>query len=121
MRVAGLGFRAGAGLDSLRAALALAGDLKVDALATALGKANAPALIALAAETGLRVHPVAAETLARQATATRSPRVLGMIGTGSLCEAAALAAAGEGARLVLTRRISDDGMATIAVAEGTSQ
>jgi len=42
-------------------------------------------------------------------------------GARSVAEAAALAAAGPGARLVGTRVISDDRLATAAIAEGDGQ
>ena len=114
MRVAGIGFRSGAGVASLRAALAAAGG-GVQALATAEDKA--PALRALAAELGLPVIAVPAELIAAQDTPTRSPRVMARRGAGSLAEAAALAAAGPGARIVARRVTAPDRMATAAIAE----
>ncbi len=129
MRVAGLGFRRAAGTASLRAALDAAlgaapdatldtaGATGLDALATAAEKADAPALRALAADLGLPIHAVAREDLAAQPTPTRSDRVRAQWATGSLAEAAALAAAGPGARLIAPRSVSPDGMATAAIAE----
>lgn len=117
MIVAGLGFRSAAAAASLRDALARAGDGEVAALATAADKAGAAAIVDLAAELGLPVIAVAPADLAAQPVATRSPRVAALRGTGSVAEAAALAAAGPGARLLGPRAVSGDGMATAALAE----
>lgn len=118
MKVAGLGFRAAAPLDSLRAAYQAAGG-EADALATALDKADAPQLRALARALDLPILAIAPAQLAAQTTLTPSPRVETRFGTGSLAEAAALAGAGSGARLCGPRVISPDGMATAALAEGS--
>ncbi|HWL19520.1 MAG TPA: cobalamin biosynthesis protein [Bradyrhizobium sp.] len=119
MRVAGLGFRKEATIESLRDALAAAGGARgLDALATAADKAGAAVIVSLACELGLTIRPVPAEVLARVETPTRSARIATMFGTGSLAEAAALAAAGQGARLVAERTVSRDRAATAAIAEG---
>ncbi|MBD3764592.1 MAG: cobalamin biosynthesis protein [Rhodobacterales bacterium] len=114
MRVAGIGYRNGAPLASLRAALALAEAAggQVEALATLPGKRAG--LQALAAERGLPLWGVA---VAGVATPTQSPRSLAMHGTGSVAEAAALVAAGAGARITVARITAPDGMATCAIAE----
>lgn len=114
MRVAGIGFRDGAALSSLRAALALAEAQggPADALATLPEKTDA--LRPLAAERGLPLHGVA---VAGVDTPTRSPRIAAMHGTGSVAEAAALVAAGAGARITVARITAPDGMATCAMAE----
>ncbi|MDK3018415.1 cobalamin biosynthesis protein [Pseudodonghicola flavimaris] len=117
MRVAGIGFRAGAPVAALRAALDLAGGA-VEALATLDRKADAPQIRALAAERGLPVLSMTEATLGLQITLTQSPNQIARFGTGSLAEAAALAAAGPGARLTGSRVISPCGMATAAIAEG---
>ena len=116
MRVAGLGFRSGASLDALREALARAEAQggPVDLIATLPAKAADPALAALATERGLRIAAVA---VAGVVTPTQSPRIQAMHGTGSVAEAAALAAAGPGARVTVPRLSSSDGMATCAIAE----
>lgn len=116
MIVAGFGFRGAASAESLRDALACCHGPAPDALATAADKAQAPALRAFAATLGLPVHGIPAEALARQATLTRSGASLGARDTGSVAEAAALAAAGPGARLLAPRAISGDRMATCALA-----
>jgi cobalt-precorrin 5A hydrolase len=119
MRVAGLGFRKEATIESLRDALVAAGGARgLDALATATDKAEAAVIVALARELGLTIKPVPVELLARVETATHSARNKTMFGTGSLAEAAALAAAGPRARLVSLRTISRDKAATAAIAEG---
>lgn len=115
MRVAGFGFRPAATTAALAEVLARAGAGAADALATAPDKAGAPAIRQLAADLGL---PLLAVEVAGIATPTQSPRVIARYGTGSLAEAAALAALAPGARLLGLRTQSLDGMATCAIAEG---
>lgn len=118
MRVAGLGFRTGTTAASLRAALELAGGpAGVTVLATTAAKAADPAILTLARDLGLQVQGVPPGELGRQKVMTQSPRVIAMHGTGSVAEAAALAAAGPGARLTGPRMVSPDRMATAALAE----
>ncbi|UWR04196.1 cobalamin biosynthesis protein [Ruegeria conchae] len=122
MIVAGLGFSSSATLASLRAAFDLASTGKtVDALATVADKNGHAALAALAEATELPVHFVPAVDLAGQRTLTCSPRSRATYGTGSVAEASALAAAGHGAWLISPRQISDDRLATCAVAIGGQQ
>lgn len=116
MRVAGFGFRAEASEASLHDAYARAGG-GAGALATVAEKALAPAFAGFAKATGLGVLVVSAEDIAGTQTLTRSGRVAERFGAGSLAEAAALAAAGPGARLLGPRAVSGDGMATAAIAE----
>ncbi len=119
MKVAGLGFRREANIDSLREALIAAGGAGgLDALATVSDKADAPVLVSLARELGLTIRAIPAEQLAGIETPTRSERIKTMRGVGSLAEAAALAAAGRHARLVSARTISRDKTVTAAIAEG---
>jgi cobalt-precorrin 5A hydrolase len=142
MRVAGLGFRQGAEMASLEAALeaaldaalkaelqiaqeaarqtaaAAAAPLRLDALATAARKTADPAVQALARRLGLPLLALTDEVLATQTTLTESPRVREHTGTGSLAEAAALAAAGPQGRLLGPRAVSPDGCATAAIAAG---
>ena len=113
MRVAGIGFRRAASLAALTDALERAGP--ADALATVATKVQAPVIRELATATGL---PLIAVDVAGIATPTQSPRITALHGTGSLAEAAALAALGPGARIVVTRVTSADGMATAAIAQG---
>jgi cobalt-precorrin 5A hydrolase len=116
MRVVGLGFRASATVASLDDALARAGGA-ADLIATLREKAAAPVLLAFAAEYGLAVRAVGRDEMAGAGTLTRSARVAARFGTGSVAEAAALVAAGPGARLLGPRVVSADGLATAAIAE----
>jgi cobalt-precorrin 5A hydrolase len=116
MRVAGLGFRKAAGVSALREALALAGG-NVSALATAEAKADAAALVLLAQELGVPVIGVPLDALAAAKVNTHSRLVKALYNTGSVAEAAALAAAGPGAILTGPRVTSRNGMATAAIAE----
>ncbi|MBO9410226.1 MULTISPECIES: cobalamin biosynthesis protein [unclassified Ruegeria] len=119
MIVAGLGFSSAATVDSLRAAYdAAVGGHEVDALATVADKQGHAALTAFAAATALPLHFIAPGDLAGQRTLTCSPRSRASYGTGSVAEASALAAAGSGARLLSPRQISDDRLATCAIAIG---
>jgi cobalt-precorrin 5A hydrolase len=116
MRVAGIGFRKGAPLDSLREVLHAveAQGGRAEALASLPEKAADARLQTLAAERGLPLIPVA---VAGQTTPTQSPRVLALHATGSVAEAAALAAAGAGAKITVARITAPDAMATCAMAE----
>ncbi len=115
MRVAGLGFRAAATFESLNDALQRAGG-DVSALATAEVKATQPAVRILAKALGLPLHSIPRTRLAEQKTLTHSAMVAERFGTGSVAEAAALAAAGPGSRLLGPRVVSGDGLATAAIA-----
>ncbi|WP_454798104.1 cobalamin biosynthesis protein [Novosphingobium lindaniclasticum] len=118
MIVAGFGFRAGANLVSLERALAgaCAGLPPIAALAAPCDKA--PQLKALADRLGLPLLAIDAERLRAASTITRSAASLAARGTGSVAEAAALAACGPAARLLAPRHVSSDRMATCAIAEG---
>jgi len=118
MIVAGFGFRTAAGQDSLRAALDLVGGPRPDVLATALGKQHNAGLLALAQQMKIPIHAVPPEVLGQQTTHTHSSAAQGTYGTGSVAEAAALAAAGPNARLITPRQISPDRMASCAIAQG---
>ncbi len=116
MIVAGFGFRSGVTGGALMDALARAGGVAgVTHLATVAAKAEG--LAELAAALGLPVLAVEPQLLAAQAVLTQSDRVEALYGTGSVAEAAALAAAGPGARLRGPRVTSADGTATAAIAE----
>jgi len=119
MIVAGFGFRATATEASLRSAFELATPgHAVTALATVSDKARAKCLAELAELLCLPVLPIDPDAIQSMNTLTQSPRVQQARGTGSLAEAAALAAAGPGARLALPRYISSDRLATCAIAIG---
>lgn len=120
MRVAGLGFRGAATFESLNDALERAGG-HVDALATAEVKAGQPAVRILAKALGLPLLSVSRARMGAEETLTHSERVEQKFGTGSVAEAAALAACGPGARLLGPRVVSADGLATAAIAERDDQ
>ncbi|BDT72186.1 hypothetical protein os4_17210 [Comamonadaceae bacterium OS-4] len=125
--VAGLGFRAGCELASLRSALQAALDAASTArgrtitpahlstLAAAADKTNHPALLQLAGELQVPIHTIPLTALANQPAAP-SAHVPERYGAHSVAEAAALAAAGAGATLLGHRSISPDRMATAALA-----
>ena len=121
MRVMGVGFRAAAELDSLQdamaQALANAGQPKIDALVTEAAKSREPLFKGFAQQLGLPGLGVTQADLAQMITPTQSDRIQDRFGTGSLAEAAALAAAGPNARLIAVRVVSSDGKATAAIAE----
>lgn len=116
MRIAGMGFRAAATLETLENLLLQAGE--IGALATLEDKADHPAFLALARQQNLPILPIARAALAGLATQTRSCRIEQGFGTGSVAEACALAASGPGARILTPRITSADGMATLAIAQG---
>jgi cobalt-precorrin 5A hydrolase/cobalt-precorrin 5A hydrolase/precorrin-3B C17-methyltransferase len=91
---------------------------RVVAVATIDRRAQEPCVLALAGERGVpvRAHPAAA--LAAVPVPTPSPVVARHVGTASVAEAAALLAAGPGARIAVAKRRSAH--ATCAVAEVTA-
>ncbi|MDT7515408.1 cobalamin biosynthesis protein [Rhodoferax mekongensis] len=131
--VAGLGFRAGCNVDSLRSALQAAlqaasasqgkdfTTAHLRTLATAADKAQHPALLQLATELQLDIHPVSLPILAKTPSSPRA-NVPDRYGNHSVAESAALAAAGPVATLLGGRSVSPDRMATAALAciENTS-
>jgi cobalt-precorrin 5A hydrolase len=122
MKVAGLGFRRDVTINSLREAVAAVGGARgLAALATVSDKAGSAALRSLADELGLPIKAVPAEVLAGVTTSTQSELIKARFGAGSVAEAAALAAAGHGARLISPRIISRDRMAAAAIAEGDGE
>ncbi|SEM91145.1 cobalt-precorrin 5A hydrolase [Loktanella fryxellensis] len=118
MIVAGFGFRGAATVASLSDALARAGGAGVALLATAQDKAATDSFTAFATALALPIAAIPANELSRQTTLTLSQASLAARDTGSVAEAAALAAAGPGARLLAPRVVSGDGMATCALAKG---
>jgi cobalt-precorrin 5A hydrolase len=118
-----LGFRETASAQSIGEVLVgVAAQAARPDLATVIAvvddKAAHPGLLAALQSTRLPVETVATEAM-RQADAritTRSELVIKKRGVGSVCEATALAAAGAGARLIVTRRVSADRTATAAAA-----
>lgn len=117
MIVAGFGFRKDASVSSLEDAYARAcASAEPELFATADDKAIAKAFRLFAEETGLPIKAVPADILRQQSTTTHSEASEKSHGTGSVSEAAALAAAGPGARLLTVRQISADKLATCALA-----
>jgi len=120
--VIGLGFRAAASQTSIAEVIAAARDAAAPARPTMLAvpddKATHPPLIAAATAVALPCRAVGAAELRQAASRveTNSPRVARARGVGSVCEAAALAAAGPAGRLTVPRLISKDRQATAAVA-----
>lgn len=115
-RIAGIGFRDSARVESILDALdrAGAGDLRHIALpAVKLRHHAATQLTRL----GYHLHPVSAAALTAPVTLTDSQASRAAHGTGSVSEACALAAFGPGARLIAARVISADGRATAAIAQ----
>lgn len=119
MKIAGIGFRAGATPASVLNALERAGAGNVTRLALPVGKALDPLAAELAGR-GFDLIWIEHAALAATPTPTQSPISLQVYGTGSVAEAAALAAASAHgpARLLAERVISADGYATAALAEG---
>lgn len=117
VKIAGFGFRKGAELSSLLDALNAAGGARgLEAIATVEGKGSAGCFQALSDRLNVPVFLVAEADLPLAKVQTHSAKSQEMYGTGSLSEAAALLAAGPGARLIAARAISPDTMATCAIA-----
>lgn len=115
--VAGFGFRAAARVASLQDAYdQAAADRPATHLATLEDKAASQALRSFARSCGLPIVSVPQAELADIDTPTQSGPSRQARHTGSVAEAAALAVAGAGARLLGTRAVSDDRMATCALA-----
>jgi cobalt-precorrin 5A hydrolase len=122
MKVAGLGFKRDVTLASLREVLFAAGGSEgLSVVATVSDKAGSTALTLLARELNVPIKAIPANVLAGIATSTQSELIKEKFGTGSVAEAAALAAAGRHARLISTRAVSQDRTATVAIAEGDGE
>ena len=119
MKAAGLGFRAGATLESLKAAYDAAGG-RADVLAAPANKVAAPVMEAFAASVGLKVMAIYEADMVAAETLTQSAKVKEKRGTGSVAEACALVAAGNGAALAGPRVVSADRMATCAMADSAT-
>lgn len=111
MIVAGVGCKAGASAREIEAAIGAAlsqagvASAALGLIATSSAKAAEAGLAAAAKDRGVKVVfvPQADLEAAGSRTLTRSERVLAATGVPSLSEAAALAAAGPGARLLAPR------------------
>lgn len=115
MIVAGFGFSKGATQASLKDALAQH-NVAPDAVATLESKVAK--LKRLALSNGVGVIVVSDVDAKAQKTHTQSDRSQAEKGIPSVAEATALAAAGPGATLIGPRTISQDRMATCAIAKG---
>lgn len=122
--VAGFGLRRQASPEALRQVLDevlraaeafLKRPVSLQALATAQDKCSHGAIVQLAAQLELPIHPVPLPLLRAQ-NARPSAWAPARYGSKSLAEAAALAAAGPGAVLAAQRHTSADGCATAAIA-----
>ena len=91
----------------------------IKALATLDTKALDPALQEFAAAKRITLIPVSLENLKRQITPTQSPAAQAAYGLGSIAEAAALFAAGNGSSLIFKRLVSSDKLTTCAFAKGS--
>ncbi len=91
----------------------------IKALATLDTKALDPALQEFAEAKRVTLIPVTLENLKRQITPTQSPASQAAYGLGSIAEAAALSAAGDGSSLIFKRLVSIDKLATCALAKGS--
>jgi len=122
MTVAGIGCRTGAPAEDILAAvqeaLAKAGDVRLAALATLADKCGEAGLVSAARRLGVPLIAVALADMqaVSDRAVTRSARVSDLKGVPSVAETAALAAAGDGARLIVARIIA--GAATCAIATG---
>ncbi|MGB7243828.1 MAG: cobalamin biosynthesis protein [Sulfitobacter sp.] len=115
MIVAGFGFRKGVRHSSLADALAQTGS-KPDALATLAAKVHE--LEHYAGTLGLPLIAIDPSHASLQKTLTTSTASQTRHNTGSVAEAAALAAAGPNAQLTGPRKISNDRRASCAIAIG---
>jgi cobalt-precorrin 5A hydrolase len=122
MIIAGVGCRRGAAAAEIEAAIAaalaergLASD-KLSLIATAQAKQSEPGIAAAAAALGVRLVLIPDADLAavQERTITQSERVRSHMGVASVAEAAALAAGGAQARLLVARTAV--GAATCALA-----
>ena len=129
MIVAGIGFRRGAEAFEITAliqrALAEAGIApgRLAVIATAHDRAGDAAIRDAAGAFGLVPEGVTPEALLAcdSRVPTRSARIEALWGVGSLCEAAALAAAGPGAHLALPRIASGSVTCALAFRRETRQ
>jgi cobalt-precorrin 5A hydrolase len=128
MIVAGIGCRKGASADeieaAIEAALAEAGcspDM-LGLIATSDGKGSEPGIVEAASARGVKLVLVAPADLeaAGPRTQSSSPRVRALAGVPSVAEAAALAAGGPEARLLLPRIVVGPATCALATIEAAS-
>ena len=117
--IAGFGFRSMANIDSLVNALNKASaQHKIAGFSAPADKINHSALRELARIYGLPLFAVENELMKSIETVTKSTVVIEKRQTGSVAESAALAFFKGPAKLLEPRKISDDGLAVCAIAEG---
>jgi cobalt-precorrin 5A hydrolase len=119
--VIGIGFRDQASAQAIGEVIAAAtrqADRIASAIAVPMDKAAHAGLITAARDAALPLVTVSAVAMdaADAHVITRSAQIENRRGVGSVCEAAALAGAGAGARLVVSRIVSADRCATAAAA-----
>jgi cobalt-precorrin 5A hydrolase len=127
MIVAGLGFRRGTSAEELERVVRLALDSfevsadRLQAIATAAGKAAEPSLPELARRLSAPIVGCSLGELAGMAgrIPTPSRRVLKVKGVPSIAEAAALVAAGRNGRLLGKRIATPQATCAIAIGDGT--
>jgi cobalt-precorrin 5A hydrolase len=125
MLIAGIGCRRGVPAEAIEAAIAAAlaqarnQPSRIDALATAMFKSGEDGIAAAAAARGIPLILVGQADMARASNqTTHSRRVLELMGVGSVAEAAAIAAAGPDARLLVPRLIVGPVTCALAIADG---
>jgi cobalt-precorrin 5A hydrolase len=124
---AGIGLRPGTSQVEIESCLAEAlaaagiGAEAIGRIATLASRRDEAGLAAVAQAHDLTLIAIPDEALAgfEAACATRSTRIAGLYGTGSVAEAAALAAAGPGATLILPRIAT--ARVTCALAKGAER
>ena len=122
MIVAGFGFRKSATAASLLDAYARSrGGAVAELFATLDAKAGSQTFLNAGLTMGIAAKPVTLTAAQGVVTLTNSEASVAAHGVGSVAEAAAMAAAGPGAKLLAPRSVSADGMATCALAEGQSE
>ena len=125
MIVAGIGCKRGAAAPDIEAAIHAAltragiAASALDVIATITAKQDEAGIEAAAAKLGVAVVVVSDAELeaAGDRTATRSERVLALMGVPSVAEAAALAAAGPSARLISPRLVIGSATCALAASE----
>ena len=124
--VAGIGCRRGVSADEVLAAVARALDhfaarrADLDAMATADIKLDETGIVVAGNQLGLPLHIIGGAELKEAAgrTVSNSERALELVGVGSVCEAAALAAAGPCSVLLGPRLVTGRVACAIAVSGG---
>ena len=117
--IAGFGFRSMANIDSLVNALnKVSAQHKIAGFSAPEDKINHSVLRELARIYGLPLFAVENELMKSMETVTKSTVVIEKRQTGSVAESAALAFFKGPAKLLEPRKISDDGLAVCAIAEG---